>query len=93
METLVHDKPKRRCTFAEHCNNGFVLGTLFDHYRACTMWMTDTRATRVSATVFHKHKYLTTPTVTPANRVLAAAKKLPEEIKGRIRQHLSTTNL
>ena len=55
--------------------------------------MTDTRATRVSATVYHKHKYLTTPTVTPADRVLAAAQKLSEEIKGRMPQHLSTTNL
>ena len=55
--------------------------------------MTDTRATCVSTTVYHKHKYLTTPTVTPADRVLAAAQKLSEEIKGRMPQHLSTTNL
>ena len=57
------------------------------------MWMTDTRSTRVSATVYHKHKYLTTPTVTDADRVLAAAQKLSEEIKGRMPQHLSATNL
>ena len=55
--------------------------------------MKDTRSTRVSATVFHQHKYLTTPTVTPADRVLAAAKNFSEEIKGRMPQHLSTTNV
>ena len=32
METLLHDKPKRRGTFAENCRKGFVLGTAFDHY-------------------------------------------------------------
>ena len=84
METLVHNKLKRCRTFAEHCSKGFILGTSFDHYRAWTMWMTDTRSTHVSATVYHKHKYPTTPTVTPADRVLAAVKKLSEEIKGRM---------
>ena len=93
MGTLVHDKPKRCRTFAEHCSKGFVLGTFFDHYRAWTMWMKVTRSTRVSATVFHKRKHLTPPTVTPADRVLAAAQKLSEEIKGRMLQHLSTTTL
>ena len=33
MESLVHDKPQRRRTFAEHCKKGFVLGTSFEHYR------------------------------------------------------------
>ena len=31
IETLVHDKPKIRGTFAEHCSKGFVLGTEFEH--------------------------------------------------------------
>ena len=33
METLVHDKPKKTRTFAEHCSKGFILGTSFEHYR------------------------------------------------------------
>ena len=48
METLVHVKPHRRKTFAEHCKKGFVLGTSFENYWAWVMWMKDTRATRVS---------------------------------------------
>ena len=40
---------------------GFILGTSFEHYRAWTMWMNDTRATRVSGTAFHKHKYISIP--------------------------------
>ena len=34
MESLVHDNPQRRRTFAEHCKKGFVLGTSFEHYWA-----------------------------------------------------------
>ena len=32
MENLVHEKPKKRRTFAEHCSKGFVLGTSLEHY-------------------------------------------------------------
>ena len=63
MKYLGHDKPHRRKTFAEHCSKGYVLGTSFEHYRAWIIWMKDTRRTRVSTTVFHKHKYISNPSV------------------------------
>ena len=56
METLVHNNPKKRRTFAEHFRKRYVLGTAFYHYRSWIMWMKYTRATRISAKVFHKHK-------------------------------------
>ena len=65
MEMLVHDNPKRRGIFVEHYSKGYVLSTDFEHYRAWIMRMEDTRATRISATVFHKQKYITNPNVTP----------------------------
>ena len=78
METLVHDKPHRRKTFSEHCSKGHVLGTSFEHYQAWEMWMTKTMATRVSGKVFHKHKYITNPDVTPEDRVITAMGKLSQ---------------
>ena len=90
---LVHDKPKRRGPFAEHCSKGYVLGTDFLHYRAWTIWMKDTRATRISATTFHKHKYITNPSVTPEDRVMATAVKLAADLKGHMATHLSETSL
>ena len=45
IETLVHNKPKRRGTFAEHCSKSFVLGNAFEHYCSWIIWMKDTRAT------------------------------------------------
>ena len=57
------------------------------------MWMKDTRATRISTTVFHIHKYLTNPAVTPSDRIIAAANKLANDIKGQMPYHLINTSL
>jgi hypothetical protein len=32
MEALIHNKPHKRCTYAENCKKMFVLGTSPDHY-------------------------------------------------------------
>ena len=93
MVMLAHDNLKRRSIFAEHCSKGYVLGTDFLHYRAWTIWMKDTRATRISATTFHKHKYITNPSVTPEDRVMATAVKLAADLKGHMATHLSETDL
>ena len=82
MESLVHDKPNRRKIFATHFRNRYVLGTSFKHYRAWKIWMINTRATRVSATVFHKHKYFPNPTATPADAIIVTAGNLITAIKG-----------
>ena len=55
--------------------------------------MKGTRATRILATVFHKHKYITNMDVTPEDCVIAAAGKLAYELKGRITLHLSESTL
>ena len=88
MESLVHDKPRRQKTFAEHCQKGYVPGTSFEHYHAWTMWMKASCTTRVLATVFHKHKYISNPTVSVADVVIAAASNLTAALKGKTPQHL-----
>ena len=84
MEALVHDKPHRRKSFAQHCTKGYVIGTSYEHYRCWKVWTPATRTTRISATVFFKHKYITNPSVTPADAIIAAAANL---------SHLLTNNL
>ena len=93
METLVNKNPKIRGTFAEHRGKVFVLSTEFENYRSWIMWTKDTRATRILATVFHKHKYITNPDITPEDRVIAADGKLVDTTKGCIPPHLSETIL
>ena len=92
MESLVHDKPNHRKKIAAHCRKGYVLGTSFEHYQAWKIWMINTRATRVSATVFHKHKYLSNPTATPANAIIAEAGNLITAIKGHLPHRLQESH-
>ena len=55
--------------------------------------MKETRATRGLGTVFHKHKYISNPAVTPADAVIAAAGNLASLIKGKMPQHLQESPL
>jgi hypothetical protein len=48
------------------------------------MYITKTRATRISDTVFFKHQYITNPTVSPESHVVAAAQQLATALKGNI---------
>ena len=93
METLVHDNPKRRGNFAENFSKWYVLGTASEHYRSWKMWMKDTRATRILATVFHKHKYITKTGVTPEDHIISTAHKLTAELKGRTDNQLIQKSL
>ena len=72
MEAMVHEKPHKRRMFAQHCKKGCVLGTSFEHYQCQTVWMVDSHNWRTSGAVWFKHKYLTHPSVTPADRITAA---------------------
>ena len=38
METLIHEKPSRRRTYAEHCVKAYGLGTSPEHYRCWNLW-------------------------------------------------------
>ena len=65
MESLEHLKPNKQRTYSQHCKKGYVIGTLFKHYRCQTIWMKGTNSTCVLRAVWFKHKYLTNPAVTP----------------------------
>jgi hypothetical protein len=71
MESLVHVKPHKQRTYAQHCEKGFVIGTSFEHYRCQKIWMKDMHGTRILGAVWFKHKYLTNPSVTPEDRIAA----------------------
>ena len=81
MQALVHDKPNRRKSFAPHCSKGWVLGTSHEHYRCWKIWAKNTRTTRISATMFFKHKYITSPIATPEDAITAAASKLADALR------------
>eukprot|EP00804_Cyclotella_cryptica_P014957 CCRYP_000577-RA/>CCRYP_000577-RA protein AED:0.06 eAED:0.06 QI:0/-1/0/1/-1/1/1/0/219 len=51
MEALVHDKPHRRKSFAQHLTKGYVIGTSHEHYH-CWKVLTPTAAPPVSLPQF-----------------------------------------
>ena len=55
--------------------------------------MINTRETRISATVFHKHKYISNPTVTPPDSVISASQNLATALKGKIPHYLQESPL
>ena len=47
----------------------------------------------MSATVIHRHKYISNPAVTPADTVISASKNLASALKGKILQYLQESLL
>ncbi len=60
-------------TWAPHTASGYHLGNSQEHYQCHEIYICDTRHNRVCDRVFFKHKYLTMPTITPANRLIKSA--------------------
>ena len=70
----------------------FYIGTSLEHYRYFNGWHPKTKAVQGSETVLFKHKYITVPTVTPADTIVQAAKELEDAIKTKY-HHLWTSVL
>ena len=55
--------------------------------------MDKTHATRISNTVFFKHKYLTHPAISPADSILASAADMVAQLHGHHTRHLGADQL
>ena len=88
----IHEDADKRRSWAPHTVDGWYLGTSPDHYRSHVIHVKRTRSERVSKTVFFKHKYLTNPTVSHADRVIAAAKSLYSAI-GKTKRGMSDSTM
>jgi hypothetical protein len=80
----VHVKPTNRRTWDAHTEAGYNLATSMEHHQCFKIYVTKTRATTVSDTVFIKHQYITNPVVSPESLVVAAAQQLTTALKGNI---------
>ena len=77
-----HIKPTRRKTWGERASDGWYLKTSPEHYRCHVVFVKQTRSKRITDTVFFKHKYITQPTVTPADAIVKAYQDLTLALKG-----------
>ena len=80
----THVKPDDRHTWDTRSEPGFNLGTSMEHHRCFRVYVTRTRATRISDTVFFKHQCITNPTLSPESLVVAAAQQLATALKSNI---------
>jgi hypothetical protein len=56
-------------------------------------WSTSTRATWISGVMFFKHKYITNPSVTPEDSVIAVAQALAQALNNRLLPHIHTSTM
>ena len=80
----THVKPNDRRTWDTRLEPGFNLGTSMEHHCCFRVYVTRTRATRISDTIIFKHQYITNLTISPESHVVAAAQQLATALKGNI---------
>ena len=77
----VHEKADSRGTWAYHTVDGWYINTSPEHYRTHTCHIKETRSERFSDTVDFKHKRITNPSITNADKVMVAIKEVVKQSK------------
>jgi hypothetical protein len=80
----THVKPNNRLSWDTRSEPDFNLGTSMEHHQCFRVYVTRTRATRISNTIMLKHHYITSPTISPESHVVAAAQQLLTALQGKI---------
>ncbi len=71
-EAQIHEKTDKRGTWAYHSVDGWYLFTSQEHYRTHKCYVKATKSRCHSDTVHFKHKNITNPTITHADKVMQA---------------------
>ena len=77
----VHEKTDKRGTWAYHSVDGWYIDTSAEHYRTHRCHIKDTKSERFTDTAQFHHKNITRPTVTHADKVMAAIAECAKSIK------------
>ena len=88
----AHVTPGTRETWAAHTTSGYYIGNAWEHYRCHEVYVSSTKATCVCETVFFRHKYLTMPTITPADALIKAVDNLVDVITGQLLKNSVTAD-
>ncbi len=80
----AHIKPEDCRTWDTQSDAGFSIGTSMEHHRCFRVYITRTRATRISDTIFFKHQYIMNPTISPESHVVVAVQQLTITLQGNI---------
>ena len=72
---------EKRTSWGANAIDGWYLQTSPEHYRCHVIYVKQTKSERVSDTVFFKAKYITEPTLTPADVITKALNDLTQALK------------
>jgi hypothetical protein len=79
----LHKRSERRGTWANNSIDGWYLQTSPEHYQCYKIYVKQTKIDRISDTVYFKPKYITQPTLTPAEVIVKALNDLTQALKGK----------
>jgi hypothetical protein len=80
----MYIKPNNHLSWDTRSEPGFNLGTSMEHHQWFRVYVTRTRATRISNTILFKHQYISSPTISPESHMVAAAQQLATALQGNI---------
>ena len=80
-EMPMHQKPARRSSFGLNVKKAWYLGPCLSHYRTFRGILPSTGWERLSNTVKFQHHAIGIPEITPADRIVEAARQLETDIR------------
>ena len=81
ISVQVHEKTYKRGTWVYHTVEGWYLATSPEHYRTHICHIKSTNSERFTDTIHFNHKKITRPTITHADKVMAAISDCTKAIK------------
>ena len=80
-EVQVHEKTYKRGTWAYHSVDGWYMSTSPEHYHTHLCHIKTTNSERITNTAQFSHKIITKPTITHADKIMAAIADCAKYIK------------
>ncbi len=88
----AHIMPDVCKTWATHTASRYYIGNAWEHYRCHEVYISSTKCTLISKMVCFCHKYLTMPTITPADALIKTADNLVDSILGHLPKNSITAD-
>jgi len=77
----IHEKTDKRGTWLYHSVDGWYLSTSSEHYRTHKCYVEETPSKHLSGTVQLQHKSITNPTISHADKIMAAIVDCTDALK------------
>jgi len=80
IRVIAHDKPADRDTWSPHGSDGWYIGPALESYRCFTVWIWDTRRTRITDTLSWFPSKVTMPLASSTDLVLAGIQDIVQAL-------------